>query len=239
MDLDSPEMDFLKQCGLAQSTVVTVNADSLALRMAGAYLGAYHIRNKKEPAMWTLGNYATRFYGIRPLLTTAQLAEININNSLPTPSSDTALQDILEFKQKYGNKFRALRIAVDELYDEVLQSALPPRAESAAIIRLQNVVVDIRKCVNQTWLQRCISSSKFDFSLPASTVSAFGGYTIASAVGIPGVEAIGAAAGAALASIKFESKLGSVIKELGDKGENFAYLYHVETEFPVAECTTE
>jgi hypothetical protein len=140
------------------------------------------------------------------------------------------LADILELKQKRQNEFRALRIAVDELYDEVLKSAQMPHAESAAVHRLQTVIKDIQSCVDQSWLDRLKSSIKFDFNIPTALVSSWGGSAVTSAV-FPGLEPIGAAAGAMLSTIKFESKLGSTLKNLPENSKSFAYLYHVEKAF--------
>lgn len=233
----SGDIEFLKQAGAAQTTQIrmTGGGDMAALYVA-AQFAAFHHLNDKSPNMWTLGQHARDFNGISSEITRAQLAEIEINGVLPTPPNDTPLAEILEFKDKRRDEFRTLRIAIDEIYDEVIKSAQLPRAESAAIHRLQSVIADIRACVDPTWLDRVKSSIKFDFSLPSAITSGAGGLyvgqTVSAAFGVPGLEYVGAAAGAATSAIKFESKLGSVLKNLPEGSRNFAYLYHVEKEFP-------
>lgn len=232
----STDIDFLKQAGAAQTTQIrmTGGGDMAALYVA-AQFAAFHQLNDQSPDMWTLGQQAKDFNGISSEITRAQLAEIEINGVLPTPPNDTPLADILELKAKRHDEFRTLRIAVDELYDEVLTSTQLPRAESAAMHRLQSVIKDIRACVDATWLDRIQSSIKFDYNLSEPLVRGSAGYLLgqgaSAAFGIPGLEYVGAAVGAANSVIKFESKLGSVLKRLPEGSRNFAYLYYVDKEF--------
>lgn len=232
----SADIDFLKQAGAAQTTQIrmTSSGEGAALYVA-AQFAAFHLLNDKSPNMWTLGQHARDFNGMSSEITRAQLAEIEINGVLPTPPNDTPLAEILNFKEKRRDEFRTLRIAVDEIYDDVLRSAHLPRAESAAIHRLQSVIADIRACVDPTWLDRAQSSAKFEFSLPSAIAAGWVGLELgqsaSAAFGIPGLEYVGAAVGAATSAIKFEAKLGSVLRTLPDGSKNFAYLYHVQKEF--------
>lgn len=213
----SNDIEFLKQAGVAQTTQIRVNSsgDMAALYVA-AQFAAFHALNAKNPDMWTLGQHAKGFGGLNSEITRAQLAEIEINGVLPTPPNDTPLAEILELKAKRHTEFRSLRVAVDEIYEEVLRSVQLPRAESAAMHRLQSVIRDIRACVDATWLDRVKSSIKFDFNLPSAITSGIGGSVIGQAAsvafGVPGLEYVGAAAGAAAAAIKklsVNSKLSS------------------------------
>lgn len=229
--VESSDIEFLKQAGVAQTTQIRVNmSGEMATLYVAAQFAAFHQLNNNNPNMWTLGQHTKEFSGLSSEITKAQLAEIEINGVLPTPPDDTPLADILELKQKRLDEFRALRIAVDELYDEVLKSAQMPRAKSAAIYRLLTVIKDIRSCVDQSWLDRLKSSVKFDFNIPTVVTAAWGGGAVASSV-FPGLEPIGAAAGAMLSTIKFESKLGFVLKNLPENSKSFAYLYYVENAF--------
>lgn len=229
--VESSDIEFLKQAGVAQTTQIRVDmSGEMATLYVAAQFAAFHQLNNNNPNMWTLGQHTKEFSGLSSEITKAQLAEIEINGVLPTPPDDTPLADILELKQKRLDEFRALRIAVDELYDEVLKSAQMPRAKSAAIYRLLTVIKDIRSCVDQSWLDRLKSSVKFDFNIPTVVAAAWGGDAVASSV-FPGLEPIGAAAGAMLSTIKFESKLGFVLKNLPENSKSFAYLYYVENAF--------
>jgi hypothetical protein len=230
--VESRDIEFLKQVGVAQTTQIrmSMGGEMAALYVAAQFAAFRHL-NKENPDMWTLGQHAKSFTGFSSEITKAQLAEIEINGVLPTPPDDTPLADILELKQKRQNEFRALPIAVDELYDEVLKSAQMPRAESAAVHRLQTVIEDIRNCVDQSWLDRLKSSVKFDFNIPTAIANAINGGVAASVMFDPTLAPIGAAAGAMVNSIKFESKLGSVLKNMPENTKGFAYLYHVEKAF--------
>ncbi len=235
--VNSDAIDFLTKSGVAQSTLIRVNGigDMAALYVA-AQFEAFRELNTQSPDMWTFGQHARDFSGLDGEIAQAQVAEIEINSVLPTPPDDTPLEDILELKMKRLAEFRSLRIAVDELYDEVLKSAQMPRAEGAAVHRLQSVILDIRAVVDKTWLERVKSSVKFDFNLPASFSTGEAGYFAGQAASIsfaiPGLEHVGAAGGAVLAALKFDTKLGSVLSGLPEGAKSFAYLFHVEKEFP-------
>jgi hypothetical protein len=235
--VSSSSIDFLIKAGVAQSTQIRVGGSGgMAALYVAAQFAAFRELNSQNPDMWTFGQHAQEFSGLDGEITQAQIAEIEINSVLPTPPDDTPLEDILELKRKRESEFRSLRIAVDELYDEVLKSAQMPRAQSAAIYRLQSVIHDIRAVVDKSWLERVKSSVKFDFNLPASFGVGAAGYLSGQAAsiafGIPGLEQVGAAGAAALAAIKLDAKLGSVLKGLPESAKAFAYLYHVEKEFP-------
>lgn len=235
--VNSASIDFLTKSGVAQSTQIHANGsgDMAALYVA-AQFEAFRELNNQSPDMWTFGQHAREFSGLNDEITHAQIAEIEINSALPTPPDDTPLEDILELKLKHQTEFRSLRIAVDELYEEVLKSAQMPRAEGAVVHRLQSVILDIRAVVDKSWLERVKSSVKFDFNLPTSFSAGVAGYfagqTASVAFGIPGLEQVGAASGAALAALKFDAKLGPVLRGLPEGSRSFAYLYHVEKAFP-------
>ena len=81
-------------------------------------------------------------------------------------------------------------------------------------------------------MDRVKSAAKFDFSLPKALKEAGAGYAAAAQFGVPGLELLGAAAGAVSSVIKFEEKLGSAPSRIPPRSQAFAALYYVEQEFP-------
>jgi hypothetical protein len=226
--IETKEIQELIKAGVAQSTqiIVDVSGPLASLYVASQFAAFYHL-NDQNPEMWTMGQHARNFSGINSLISDAQIAELEINDVLPTPPENTPISTILELKNKRKDEFRALRIAVDELYDDVLKSAQMPRAKNAAVNRLQGAITDIRKCVDQSWLDRVKTSVKFDFNLPTLLAQGFAG-GVATSVVFPGYEAVGVAAGAVAQCIKFEAKLGSAPAALSGDLKSFAYLYYAD-----------
>ena len=237
INIVSQDIEFLKQEGVAQSTHVHLAGGmEMATMYAAAQIGAYIRLTQTNPHVWTMGQRGVEFIvggaesGDTPFL------EIELNDVLPTPPDGTPLAELLDIRRKRKDEFRALRIAVDELYEEILKSAQFPRAQSAAVFRLQQAVKDIRNAVDQSWSDRVKSSVKVDFSLPKivydATVGSVAGHAAAAAFGVPGLEYVGAGLNAALSAIRVDAKLGGRVPMLPESSKNFAYLYHVEKEFP-------
>ncbi len=84
-------------------------------------MAALKLLTETEPGKWTIGEYAKAF--ICPLLADAvtdrPFVKFEINNVLPVPPDDIPLDDLLALRSKRKDEFRALRIAIDELYDDV------------------------------------------------------------------------------------------------------------------------
>jgi hypothetical protein len=234
--LGSRDIDFLKTAGVAQTTKIGFSGGELTAIYVETQFRAFHLLNQANPGMWTLGQQTKDFFGLPGGVTRQQIAEISLNSVLPIPPDDIPLADILELKSRRKNEFRALRVAVDELNDDMQKAVELPRGESAAVQRLQTAINDIRKIAHSSWLDRIKSFLKFDFAVHKAAVAGSGGYWLGEqasiAFGLPGLGAAGAAVAAALSPISFTAKIGTVLADLPRETRNYACLDHVEREFP-------
>lgn len=237
--VQSRDIDFLEQEGIAQQPKITMSqSGEFASLYVQGQINALDLLNKKNPGMWTMGQFSKDLIVTPENAMQDEIIEIEINNVLPIPPYDIPLADILELKQKRADEFKALRIAVDELYDEALRWGNVQRGKNAAIQRLQESIDDIRKIVHASWLKRR-STIKFAFILETimSTVGGFLlGENFAEYLGMPCSSYFGAAgaiAGMACKAIKFEKKFGATLSDsLPERSRNFAALLSVEDFFP-------
>lgn len=238
---DSPEADFLAQTGMLSKTGIEVNA-AMASMLSVPYfrsrmvLGAYRVLEKVDPGAWTMGHCNMDDYVPEEMSCVRETIEVSLNQVLPTPPGEVALQDILELRQKYQAELIGLRFAVDELVDDALKSANLPRAHSAALHRLQQAISDIRRIAKPSWLSGATSRLSFSFTVPQLIVGFAGGTTASAQVfGLPQsntTHLISGLAGALASCIRFEVKNQKVFSTLPDSAKNFGFLYHVEKQFP-------
>ena len=222
----SSDIDFLKQEGIAQQTNICIaQSGDFATLYLQAQFDAFKLLNQKEPDKWTIGQYTKNL--IQPTVGLAEkhVIEMEINELLPVPPEDIPLADILELKQKRKDEFALLRVSIDELFDNALKWESLPRGKNAAITNLKNVITDIRKFVDTSWLIRG-ASLKLEFNLPTIVKGFLTGLALTESIGIPGLEYIGALS----SPIKFEKKFG--ISALPENTKQFAALYYLEKQFP-------
>ncbi|MCC5016053.1 DUF6236 family protein [Legionella sp. 31fI33] len=234
----SPDINFLQQEGIAQQTQVTLTG---SFQMAHGYLMAQltafiHL-NKEEPGMWTMGQIAKQFINLPNKnslgkVIDLQLIEIEINNELPVPPADTPLDDILQVKQKRKDEFAALRSAVDELFDDVLDWENKFRGKRLAVLHLQQVIKDIQKIVDQSWLVRK-SSITWEYNLAKIPAGAIGGSTFAQHFGLDAYQLPLSIAGALIAPVSIKRKtMRNPFENLPSDIKNFAALYYLEKQIP-------
>ena len=225
--INSPDIDFLEQEGIAQQTDIRINqSGNFATLYVQAQFEAFELLNQKDPDKWAIGQYAKNLIALPSVnLEKRHLVEMEINNILPVPPDDIPLADLLELKQKRKDEFALLRISIDELFDNALKWESLPHGKNMAIINLEKVITDIRKFVDTSWLNRG-ASLKLEFNLPTLIEGFLTGQKLGESIGIPGLEYVGSLLGI----VRFEKKLG--ISAFPENTKNFAALYYIEKEFP-------
>jgi hypothetical protein len=228
--VESRDINFLKEEGIAQTTQIRVGGGEMAALYVQAQFAAFDELNRTSPGTWTLGQSAAAFFAAPSSRTVQErLAEIALNALLPVPPDDEPLAELLAFKSTRKDELRKLRAYVDELYQEIVNSACLPRAESAALLRVQSAIADIRAVAEASWLRRNCSI-KFDYTLPKALAGAL--LTSSVAIPFPGLEYPLAAAGALISGISVSAEPRKTLANLPDGVKNFAYLYHLAKQYP-------
>lgn len=90
-----------------------------------------------------------------------QILRFDLLSALPVPSGAVAIADILEFKSRRLDEFKALHECIDELYGQILLSPDQSLSTKKAISRLISAVADIEKSQKD----RFSFFKKFDFTI--------------------------------------------------------------------------
>lgn len=86
---------------------------------------------------------------------------LDLTNTLPVPSRDVPIEDVLDFKLRRGDELRRLHNALDEIYLDVLRSPDQELSSRKAVADLAKAIGDI----STVSLERWSKTSKFDYSV--------------------------------------------------------------------------
>jgi hypothetical protein len=154
-----PEIDFLVKAKVAIRTLVQFPGG----RSSGngefffeAQHTAFLQHDVKEPGAWSLAQPVPEPFFVNVIPSPA--IEYELWNMLPVPKSDVPLEKILEFKEKRRDELFALRVHLDEMYQDIIASADMPRARNTQAMKLSLALQDIDKGFDEFGIGKVISS---------------------------------------------------------------------------------
>lgn len=155
--------------------------------------------------------------------------QIELFNSIPVPTAEVNLEDILNFKEHRYSELQEFRNVIDEMYLSIIQSPDRDLAKSICVNKLRNNLKDLDKVMNETKITRVLSGFKVELDISGllGILPAIGGYTLGSKVGFP---KIGAILGVASSMIKVSYELSLKPKEIPAGLKDYAYLYYQSKE---------
>lgn len=186
--VSSPEINYLETTGALKRTHVNFQGKISSGRgefFIAAQEAAFRQNQNNEPGCWTIAQLTEiPFYTQQDMKVGV---EVELYDMLPVPSADTALADILEFKNKRQDELLAFRCYMDEINEKILNSKYIPQAKNTQIGRLELALKDIDRTITESGIKRVTTHLKnvinSDFSgivgagLGAAGVSAFIGMT--------------------------------------------------------------
>ena len=113
-------------------------------------------RQKESPGNWSLAQQSTAPHFIGGQSKTA--IDYELWNALPVPKKDVPLNDILEFKDRRMPELIALRIHLDELYQQIISSSDIPRARNTAVAKLESSLSAIDRTMAEKLFPRELTS---------------------------------------------------------------------------------
>ena len=157
---------------------------------------------------------------------------IELFRSLPVPSQDVPIAEILEFKQKRWDELLRFRNAMDELYDKATSTQDFTSAIEHPIDEIEISLRDIHKSMSETFAKRILATIKIELSLNDMIISALAGGFVGSQFNItfPGM-----LAGAIVSALRI-SLDSSLLRprQIPTELKDYAYIYHAETELDSA-----
>lgn len=227
---DDDGMIFLKSAGILERTIVRFDSFSgnIGHAMLDMQVSALEARNKDEPGAWSLAQQSTHLASTATGTSEMRSIEVELYSALPIPSPDIPFEDILEFKQRRSDELLNFRSTMDEIYQQVAASADIPRAKLQAVDKVHYALQDLNDAFGESFAQRLLGSLKVELNIPNVAMLAGVGAASATTFGIP--LAMGAAAGAIAASVKFDLSHIRKGRSIPDSLRDYAYLHHVSQE---------
>jgi hypothetical protein len=230
----APSIDesFLRECKVLTNTeILYTQMNDVGGLMLDCHSKAYEQKMKNKGEHWSRGFSGTNWIPVNEPDANSNLIEMSLYDSLPCPSDDVPLADILEFKLRRQDELEALRARLDETYEGIAVASDVPRAMSAALTRLSQAINELNVVVDESFTSRLISGFKVQIDPMAIGGFASAGALTAAGFGIP--MELGLIAGAAVSTIKFEYSSATKNTTTPEHLKDFAYLYKLGSHLKV------
>jgi|SRR5690625_48784 len=225
---DSPEIKFLKNEGVMQQTNIKIlEGGEVADLHLKAQLQALEINNQKDKGRWTLGQENIDLVLPKNNFIKSDGIEIDLYRSLPIPTTETSLEDILKFKDKRKDELLEFRYLMDTFYLEIIKSGDSERAMIASVDRIQKKISDIDRVMNESMFSRIKGNLKVNIDLKEVTKNTLLGITGGLHFDYP---TSGALLGFAASFINIKAELMLKPKKLPIELQDYAYLYYANDE---------
>lgn len=226
----SEEMELLAEQGIAKRTMVAFDsfAGNPGIAMSIMQAIAFEQNSKAEPGRWAVAQTNQALFVPEQYSKELKTIEVELYNSLPVPSEQVTIPEILEFKDRRRDELLAFRIAMDNIYLGVVQSNDIPRSKIVAIQTLESALVDLNRVADESWTSKLLSSLRVEVNVPNLVSNAILGSLAASQFGFS--PAAGAAVGAATAALKFDMGVSRGYQGLTPEQRDFAYIFQIGRE---------
>lgn len=231
------DMDFLSSAGLLvrPKMQLSPNLMSAGKGLAEAYFRAFQELEEKEPGRWSLSTEAEfdmkTFLGDR--IAPDRGITVSLHRSIPIPTGDAPLHDLLEFKQKRDPELLALRSELDDCKRLITSSTDRAEAFATQRDRIDAACADLLVVSREMKLPIRISDMSMAFEVNGSGVVAAAAATAAFSehFNFTGVQAFLASVGiVALSGIKLTTTFGTKNKKGSLPNSPFRYVHHLHEE---------
>lgn len=187
INISSPDIEYLETTESLKRTHVNFQGTVHSGRgefFIAAQEAAFSKNEQKEPGCWDLAQlsevpfYTNRYHGTA--------IDFELYGMLPIPSTDTPLNDILEFKEKQRDELLAFRVYLDEIYQQIISSADIPRAKNTELAKLEIAVKDLDKLLKENLIKRTVGNIRNTINIDFSGIvgAGLGGAGVSSIIGM-------------------------------------------------------
>lgn len=230
--ISSEEIQLLIDHNLAEEVDIFLPSNSayLHIDVITTQLLAYQKLQELKNDAWTLGQY-TNLHPNNDDFIDANIVEINLINALPCPPNETPIFEVLEFKEKHGERIQLLQYEIEDFTNDIIKSLYPPRTEDRKLREIQKIIDDIKQVSNKSWVQNIIPSFQMGISLSDSKelfsalLSSYAAYQATSTIGLGDTISTLAALGTGITIAPKKEKTPYALK-------SFDSLYFMEKQFP-------
>jgi hypothetical protein len=165
----TPDTDFLETCGVLARPKFQVNGD-LAQALAVAFIHAFRFLEDREPGQWLLSQGTGSLQLDNTLVERDRGAMLAMYGAIPIPNREVPLEDVLNFRSRRIDEIAVLRTAIDEFYQNWVNSEDKAHALSQAISRIDIAAADMVRVAKESSLPFSMSTLKLNFSISGADV---------------------------------------------------------------------
>lgn len=228
------ESEFLEQSSvLIRPAVPPERSGPLPTVFANSHIAAFLELDAKEPGCWSLseGDRSFSYEQASNLLVANRGVSVELYRSIPIPSADVPLQDILEFRGRRQPELIALRHEINEYARLIVNSNDQDAVLQAQRERIDQSCADVIRVTTERRLPFTISDFKFTTEIEVGKLAlgAVAGLIAAPTIGLPLVgAAVGGLALAAVSGLKISADFG--LNRAASKANPFRYVYSLHEE---------
>lgn len=230
----SPEVEFLQKSNVLKRTnyipkingVITINPQIFLDMQMYAF---NQNNNNQDNEVWSIAQPTKKILLPKEDSIKARTLQVELYNSIPVPTSNVNLEDILNFKEHRYHELEEFRYLMDKMYISIMDSPDKDLLKDIAIVKLQNKINELNKVMDESKIKRFLSTVKveLDFSGLGTLLGVGVGHTINSSAFSTIVGAVG---GAVISSIKVSSEMSLKPREVPAELKDYAYLYYQNKE---------
>jgi hypothetical protein len=187
--------------------------------------------NKRKDEFWSIGQTGNDFEMplIQGVSKEIQLLELNFHNLLPFPASDTPIEKILKFKEKYRDELLTLQLALSKLNSKIENSQNNFRIIKDCKDEITIALNDLHRTLDESKIQKVFGVVKTLLDIKQIGSAPIIAGVVAHLADVPIF--IGALTGYAVSGvISLLSKKDKKIEKLDSRIRDFVYLYYAKKE---------
>lgn len=161
---DGPDEEFLIREGRLFRPIFRVNGDG-ARALSMAFADTFSILEDKQPGHWMMSNAIKGLTTAREGLTNDRGMVVDLVNAIPIPMHDMPLEDVLRFKEKRMSEVLALRSALDNFYQNWVNSEDQHHQFQMSLNSVETASSEMIKVAKESGNPFTMSSWKLNYSL--------------------------------------------------------------------------
>jgi len=207
-DIDTPgnimpleDIEFLENEGIITRTKVTSTGLWLTdERTDRARADLFKLLEGSEPGVWVIGSNGSKNSINEKELKKDRGIIVDLFGSIPVPSGEVPIEEILEFKMKRNSELLDLRYEIDSIYSKIISS--PDIITSRSEIRnFDRKLADYMKSIRETSFEKILTNLTADLNIDflrfsmVTGANLIAGLPLSTAIMTSGVATIGVSVG--------------------------------------------
>ena len=222
----SSDVKYLEEINLLQRSHINVISDGPIKFEEGfvkSQIAAVIKNNQNKNEKWSLAQNEGINLSNYTDCSKINSLEIDLYKSIPVPTAENSIDDILNFKERRKNELMEFRTAMDDFYLDISNSSDYELSKEVAINKIQSKIIDLNKIMNESNIKKILSSVKITFDINSFVTSGIIGGIVGGKIGYP---ITGGALGLASSFIKLGSAFSLKPKGLPENLKDFSYVFY-------------